>query len=60
VTEGKTGYIVPAENSPALADSIIHFFRQQGKIDFQKNIEQHKKQYSWDRLAEAITAFPEM
>lgn len=59
VLDGKTGYIVPAQNAQALVDAIIQFYHENDSIDFAGNIREHKKQYSWDRLAGAIVKFVE-
>lgn len=57
IEEGKTGFIVPAEDAAALAQSIIHFFKIKDRIDFSKNISNYKKQFSWDRMAAEIEGF---
>lgn len=57
VKEGETGFIVPAENPEALAQAIIEFFKTKEKIPFGKNVEEFKKQFSWDRMASEIEEF---
>lgn len=52
VPDGLCGYVVEPEPA-AIADAICRFFR--GDEDrFLPGIEEQKKQYSWDRLTEAI------
>ena len=57
--EGKTGYVVPAENPEALADAVVKFFSGNDRSEFPKFIAKYKKRFSWDRLAEEIEAFLE-
>ncbi len=57
IAEGRTGFIVPTRDSKALARAITHFFKVRETIDFAQNIAEHKKQYSWERLAQAIIHF---
>jgi glycosyltransferase involved in cell wall biosynthesis len=57
IDPGKTGYIVPAKNATALAEAIFQFYRERDQIDFSKNIQVHKQQYSWERLAQAMVDF---
>lgn len=59
IKEGATGYIVPARSASALAEAIFNFFQVKHTINFAEKIQEHKKQYSWDRLAEAIINFSE-
>lgn len=59
VDEGKTGFIVPAENPAALAEAVIHFYKEQQRIDFSANVKIYKQRFSWDRLASEIEGFLE-
>uniref|UniRef100_A9A6X1 Glycosyl transferase group 1 n=1 Tax=Methanococcus maripaludis (strain C6 / ATCC BAA-1332) TaxID=444158 RepID=A9A6X1_METM6 len=54
VDDGKTGFLVPPENSEKLADAIIKYFSENKKEEFIKNIRQKNKEFSWDRLIEDI------
>jgi glycosyltransferase involved in cell wall biosynthesis len=54
VIEGKTGFVIPANDEQALAAAIITFFHQRGTEDFAANVRQYKTQFSWDRIAEAV------
>lgn len=57
VKEKGTGFIVPAENPEALAQAIVEFYKTKENIAFKKNIEEFKKQFSWDRMASEIEGF---
>ena len=59
VEEGKTGFIVPPEDSDKLAEAILNFFKVKDSINFEENIQEYKKQFSWDRMAEEIEGFCE-
>lgn len=54
VTEGKTGYIVPPEDSESLANGIIKFLAEDNKDRFTANIAHEAYKYSWDRMTELI------
>ena len=54
VHDGRTGFIVPPENAPALAGAVIRFFEEDRALDFAANVAVEKEQYSWDRMAEAV------
>jgi glycosyltransferase involved in cell wall biosynthesis len=57
IDEDKTGFIVPPQDPDALAAAIIKFFEIMESTDFAQHIQEHKKQYSWERMAGAITGF---
>jgi len=57
IDAGKTGYIVPAKDPAALAEAILRFYHERDQIDFSGNIQVHKQQYSWERLAQAMVEF---
>ncbi len=59
VTDGGTGFIVPPEDSAALAGAVIRFFREKRAEEFIANVVQEKKKYSWDRMAEAVEELAE-
>ena len=59
VKEGKTGYIVPANDAKAFARAIIRFYEESREEEFTANVAIVKKEFSWDRMAEAIEAFIE-
>lgn len=54
VDDGKTGYVVPANDAEAFAGAIVKYF-QEGDVDaFAERIRLRKGEYSWERLAEAV------
>jgi len=54
VEDGKTGYVVPANDPEKLAESIIKFYNNQDKEIFQKNINQLKLNYSWENYCKIL------
>lgn len=54
VQDGKTGFVVPARDSGALADKILLFFREKHRQVFVDNIRKDKHRFSWENLVEAI------
>ena len=55
VTDGKTGYLVPAENPKALSDVIIKFFNEGNQKSFEFGVKKEAYRFSWDRMVESIT-----
>ncbi len=56
VTDGKTGYVVEAKNSAALAEGIVKFFREEQAQSFHAHILEEAEKYSWDRMTEVVEA----
>ena len=54
VREGKTGYLVPPGDHRALAGAIIRFFREGDSSEFERNIEEFRPRFSWDRYTEVL------
>ena len=54
VDNGRTGFIVPAQDSRALAAAIDIFFAEQKGEEFSRRVKEEKKKYSWDHLVQAI------
>lgn len=54
VTDGKTGYLVPAENPKALSDAVIKFFEEDNQKDFEAGVKEESYRFSWDRMIEHI------
>ena len=48
VIDGKTGFVVPKENPQALASAITEFYKLRQVVDFEANVLEAKKKYSWD------------
>ncbi len=54
VLDGKTGYVVPPNDPPALAQSIMNFYSENKAGEFASYVREEKKKYSWKTLADAI------
>jgi glycosyltransferase involved in cell wall biosynthesis len=54
VRNGVTGITVPPGNPRALADAIRRFYDEGLEAACSANVEQEKRQYSWDQLVQAI------
>lgn len=54
VHDGRTGFVVPPEDGPALAEAVGRFFDEGLAASFAEAVAGEKHKYSWDRLGEAI------
>lgn len=54
VKNGKTGYVVEAENSEAIAQAIIKFFESDNREAFESAIQEEADRYSWDNMSKKI------
>ena len=54
VHDGRTGFIVPPQDSAALAAAITRYFREDRAADFGAAVKIEKKKYSWEQMAEAV------
>jgi glycosyltransferase involved in cell wall biosynthesis len=54
VIDGKTGYVVPKENPDALSRAIIDFYNSRQDVDFEKNVREVKKKFSWDSFTDKV------
>ncbi|MCD6327888.1 glycosyltransferase family 4 protein, partial [bacterium] len=54
VEEGKTGYVVPKDSPPAIADAVLRFARDRATVDFRSNIEAVLGRFSWRLLVDTI------
>jgi glycosyltransferase involved in cell wall biosynthesis len=54
VKDGETGFVVAPADSEALATSVIQYFQEDKAVSFQRNIDQSKTRFEWDRLVELI------
>lgn len=55
VSVGKTGFIVPPEDPPALAGAVVKFFEEGWAEKMAPNFEEERKRFSWARMVDAIT-----
>lgn len=55
VPDGEVGYVVEPEPG-AIADAVLRFFSKADTVDFTKNIQHHKKRFSWQLFVDAIHA----
>ncbi len=54
VLNEKTGFIVPPNQPDALANAVVRFYEEKRENDFVASVRDEKKNYSWERLVEAI------
>ncbi|MBU8871611.1 MAG: glycosyltransferase [Gemmatimonadales bacterium] len=54
VHDERTGFIVPPRDSRALATAVTRYFREDRAAEFAAAVRIEKKQYSWERMAEAV------
>jgi glycosyltransferase involved in cell wall biosynthesis len=54
VEDGRTGYLTPPNDVPALAEAIVRFFQRDQEAEFVANIRRHKRRFAWERLVEVI------
>lgn len=48
VLDGVTGYVVPPENPPAIAEGARKFFAAGGRPAFVENVRRESRKYSWE------------
>jgi len=53
IPHGKIGYVVEP-NGDAILSALTDFFENNRKTEFEKNILEEKKKYSWDKMTEKI------
>ncbi len=54
VRDSETGFVVPPQDSAALAAAVSRFFDEDRAAVFAAAVGREKKKYSWDRMAEAV------
>lgn len=54
VTNGKTGYVVEAQNPKALMEAVEKFYVDDREDDFYKGVQEAAFLFSWDRMIEKI------
>ncbi|NOY57964.1 MAG: glycosyltransferase [Calditrichaeota bacterium] len=57
VQDGETGFVVPANDARAFANAIVRFFKENREETFSAAVKSVKKNFSWDRMAEAVESF---
>ncbi len=53
IPHDKVGYVVKP-NSQAIADSLISFFKENKKEEFEANVKLEKEKFSWKKMVETI------
>lgn len=53
VPDGKIGYVVEPD-SQQIADALVNYFEQNKQAEFERNIIEEKKKYTWNHITEAI------
>lgn len=56
VLDGKTGLVVPPEDSHRLAQAILRFYDEELAKSLSVGVRTEKRRYSWDRLVQEIEA----
>jgi len=59
VLDGRTGFVVPPEDVPALADAVLRFYAEGREEPFVQNVRTEREKYSWDRMVEAVETLVE-
>ena len=54
VIQNKTGYIVEKIDARSIADGIVHLLDLMKRVNFEKNINDYKKKFSWNFMIESI------
>ena len=54
VEDGVNGYLVPPENSEAIAESVIKFLKNDEKTDWNANIKNNAFKFSWETMVDRI------
>ncbi|MBI3111707.1 MAG: glycosyltransferase [Ignavibacteriales bacterium] len=54
VLHEKTGFIVPPNQPEAVANAVVRFYEENREKEFVASVQEEKKNYSWERLVEAI------
>ena len=54
VSDDKTGYIVPPQDSGALAGAVIRYFTEDKEAEFAQNIAAEAYRFSWERMGEVV------
>jgi glycosyltransferase involved in cell wall biosynthesis len=57
VAEGKTGFIVPPEDPPAIAAAVVRFFEEGWSERMASCFASEKRRFSWEAMADALEEF---
>jgi glycosyltransferase involved in cell wall biosynthesis len=57
IDDKRTGYLVPARDSEAIANAVVSFYKEGKEEEFVSNIIKEKEKFSWDRMVETIESF---
>lgn len=53
IPDGKIGYVVEPE-SDKIADALVDFYENERRIEFESNIPEEKKKFSWSNMTQAF------
>lgn len=54
VSDGKTGYVVEARSTTAIANKVIDYFENDRQKEFMENIREEENRFSWDTFAKRV------
>lgn len=54
VTDGKTGYLVKAQNPQKLGEAVVRFFQEGREHEFSENVKAEAYRFSWERMVEVV------
>lgn len=54
VSDGKTGYVVSPHCSEEIARAVLRYYAEERADEFEENIRQEARRFSWDRMVEHI------
>lgn len=56
VRDGETGFVVPAKDASAVAEKVVHYYRENLETRFRENVKSDLPRFSWEGLIEKIEA----
>ena len=56
VEDGKTGYVVESRSPSAIAEAVIRFYENQSETDWEQNIRNAAREFSWETMVSRIEA----
>jgi glycosyltransferase involved in cell wall biosynthesis len=57
IADGKTGYIVNSKDPGAIAEAVVHFYKEGKEGEFVNNVIEEKEKFSWDKMVKTIESF---